>query len=251
MPPFLFKSFFKIINIYTDLFIFTKTYYMRFIYLSFIAILFFSCQSNEKTNSNQTDSLLTNASNSLNSDIKILEDLFLIKNEKELKQLFGDQNVSFDTIWGAEGMFYMGTKLFNKTPNEVIITWGDTLSNSNITNLSIRCYYDINTNEYDLKSIWKSKTGISLGTTLTELVKLNGKEITFYGLGWDYGGLISSWNGGKLENAGIGISLGTVSFDNQTNDYNNIVGDTEINSSNPSAVKVNPVVLELFVSKTK
>ncbi len=219
---------------------------MKLIYLSFITILLFSCQSNEKKIFNQTDSLLTIAGDTSSiTDIVFLEDMFKFKNENELAQKFGKENITTDTIWGAEGMFYMGTKLFAKTPKEVIISWNDTLTHSKIVSLTVNCGYDNETGKYMLHKFWKSKTGISLGTSLKELVELNGKDFTFYGLGWDYGGEIISWNKGKLEKAGLAITLGTVGFDNQPDAYTKIVGDQEFSSSNPNAVKLNPVVLVL------
>jgi hypothetical protein len=186
----------------------------------------------------------------LKSETVYLEDLLNIE-EDELIKRYGKENITLDTIWGAEGMFYMGTKLFAKTPKEVIISWSDTLYHSKIVTLTVNSGYNIETGELELYNYWKSKTGISLGTNLKELVKLNGRDFKFYGLGWDYGGEVNSWNEGKLDKAGVAVTLGTVNFDNQTAAYNKIVGDQEFSSSNTNAVKVNPIVLVLTVANLK
>ena len=39
-----------------------------------------------------------------------------------------------------------------------------------------------------------------------ELTKINGKEVKFYGFGWDYSGAVD-WNGGKLEDSNIRVFL--------------------------------------------
>ncbi|HSP40234.1 MAG TPA: hypothetical protein VLN46_02300, partial [Gillisia sp.] len=66
---------------------------------------------------------------------------------------------------------------------------------------------------------WKSQTGIKIGTTYEELNRINGKEISFYGFGWDYSGAVM-WNDGKLEDSKIFVFL---SPDGQAK--NNFYGD--------------------------
>jgi len=144
----------------------------------------------------------------------------------------------------------MRTKLFRNSLDEVIITWEDTINRSHLISVGIRCFYDSISSKTIFKNNWKSKTGISLGTNLSELVSLNGKDFSFFGLGWDYSGEITSWDGGKLENQGIGITLGTKTYDYQSKEYKNILGNSELSSSNPNAKKVNPIVVELYISTT-
>jgi hypothetical protein len=52
-----------------------------------------------------------------------------------------------------------------------------------------------------------TSTGINCSTTLTELVKKNGKRIDFCGFFGDSSGLILSYNGGALANSPIQLSL--------------------------------------------
>ena len=224
---------------------------MRIIIFSLITLFLFSCQSNEKTNISHTDSLLTQIDTVKDSNTSFLDDLLLIKNETELKQTFGSNNVTFDTIWGAEGLFSMGTKLFNNSPDEVIIIWADTLNNSNIYSVGIHCYYGINSDTTILGKKWKTKLGITLGTTLKELVLLNEKSFSFSGLGWDYGGSVSNWNNGKLEKAGISVTLDVSANDIMSKEYDKIIGDIQISSSDPNAIKVNPFVRELYLTNNK
>ena len=50
-------------------------------------------------------------------------------------------------------------------------------------------------------SLWHAASGLRTGMTLAELVALNGAPVSFYGLGWDYGGTVQDWHGGRLANA--------------------------------------------------
>ncbi len=66
--------------------------------------------------------------------------------------------------------------------------------------------------------------GVKIGTTLSELVKLNGKPFTFTGFDWDYGGY-AIFEKGKLENDCYSIQLYYDYKDLFENEWNQIVGD--------------------------
>ncbi len=127
-------------------------------------------------------------------------DRFVIENltahsSNDLKRIYADANIKEDV-----GMFDEGTEeraytiLFPDTEDELHITW----DNAGKTRL-----HDI---RYTEKGKWKSNTGIKVGTTYEELNRLNGKEISFYGFGWDYSGAVV-WNDGKFENSNIFVFL--------------------------------------------
>jgi hypothetical protein len=46
---------------------------------------------------------------------------------------------------------------------------------------------------------WHLPKPFALIMTLGQLQKLNGRPFLFNGFGWDYGGLVTSWDGGRLE----------------------------------------------------
>lgn len=50
-------------------------------------------------------------------------------------------------------------------------------------------------------SLWHDASGLRPGMSLEELAALNGAPVSFHGLGWDYGGTVSDWHGGKLGSA--------------------------------------------------
>ena len=123
-----------------------------------------------------------------------IEDLSAM-NASEIKVAYADAKPVEDT-----GMFDEGTEerayiiLYPETPDEIHITWEDAEKTQ---------IHDIRFSE---TGKWSSKTGIVVGTTYDELNKLNEKEISFYGFGWDYSGAVD-WNGGKLENSDLFVFL--------------------------------------------
>lgn len=128
------------------------------------------------------------------------KDIFLIENladmtAAELKRNYSDANITEDIGVFDEGTVERPyTTLYPGTQDEIQITWAD----ANRTKI-----YDIH---FSNVGKWKSKTGIKTGTTYEELNQINGKEISFYGFGWDYSGAVT-WNNGKLENSNIIVFL--------------------------------------------
>ena len=54
---------------------------------------------------------------------------------------------------------------------------------------------------------WKTDDGLTTGTTIDELLKINGDHIKFRGFGWDYEGSVSNWGNGKLKDKNISVRL--------------------------------------------
>lgn len=73
-----------------------------------------------------------------------------------------------------------------------------------------------------------------MGTTLSELLSINGKPIAFFGFGWDYGGSVISLNHGVLEETNVRFTLDLT----ESGDDNSLSGDTELNSEMPAVKKV-------------
>ena len=147
------------------------------------------------------------------------KDKFEIENlqqysSEDLKREYPDANFRED-----KGMFEEGTVeraytiLYPDTPNELHVTWKD----EDRTKI-----HDI---RFDVDGDWKSAQGIKIGTTYEELNRLNEKEISFYGFGWDYSGAVM-WNDGKLENSGLRVFLAP-----QNEPGNEFFGDRLIEAS--------------------
>jgi hypothetical protein len=177
-----------------------------------------------------------------------LEDLLALNSEAQLKTMYGASRVTWDTIWGAEGMFEMGTFLDKGTKDEVHIFWGDEHRGSGVLSAGVETYYDKRGNA-DYSNKWSSATGIRLGMTTDELERLNGKPFAFSGFGWDYGGGVMDWNNGKLQDEAVGVTLSEGGDAPQISEpeMEQILGDHDVMSDNPVVKKVKPRVVRITV----
>ena len=99
-------------------------------------------------------------------------------------------------------------------------------------------------------SKWHLANSIKLGTDSKTLQSLNQKPFTFYGFYWDYGGVITEWNGGALSKktvSGSQINIHLCPPEDPKLPENYLMGDGTFNSDNPLAVKFPPVVCKLGV----
>ena len=103
---------------------------------------------------------------------------------------------------------------------------------------------------------WRTADGITLGVRLDRLEQLNGRHFSISGFGFDYGGNVLSWNGGKLARLDCGPRLiltldGDRSRDGRLivgltpDERHSITGDKEVASDTPAIRKVNPSVTEM------
>jgi hypothetical protein len=106
-----------------------------------------------------------------------------------LRARLGAGSVVAGKVPGAEGEEFDGWILFPDDPARTAFVYLDDAGRP----ASVRVIDD------EGRSRWRRADGIHIGTTLDELVALNGKPVKFMGFDWDYGGGITGWNGGALE----------------------------------------------------
>lgn len=115
----------------------------------------------------------------------------------ELIELFGEENVQRRLIPGAEGAeYYNVSVVYPDTPNQLIIFWQNNRYDGVPQSVSVR----------QAGTAWTTVYGITVGTSLEELNRINGQPFTIRGFGWDYGGYVTAWNDGTLA-AVQGITL--------------------------------------------
>lgn len=108
----------------------------------------------------------------------------------DLRRRFGANNVKLDDIAGAEGATFRGLVLFADDPQRrAEIFPRDDATQRGVAAIRVS----------GKKSRWHADNGLHPGMTLAELVAGNGKPLTFSGLGWDYGGNVLDWHGGRYE----------------------------------------------------
>lgn len=110
---------------------------------------------------------------------------------EQLRQLFGPSNVSIDEqLLDDEGEPFRGVVLFADDPGRrAQLHFSDPAQLRGLYYVSVR----------EAGSRWRLDNGLRVGMSLAELVRLNGRPIRFSGFGWDYGGTVTAWNGGRLD----------------------------------------------------
>jgi len=169
----------------------------------------------------------------------ILDSLLIYDSEQALINHFGTDNISRDTMWYPEGMGqYMVTLLYPGTNNEVAFTWLDSASYMGL---------DMITVSMD-SSEWSTR-GVKIGTTMEELIEMNGGHFTFSGFGWDYGGYPNWGSEGKLN--GLDIRLNSSEEMMAQEQLDSLMGDRTVSTKSTAARINNPTVSEIKVLKNR
>lgn len=106
--------------------------------------------------------------------------------QEDLVELYGGTQVGLSTITTPEGEEGC-TVIFPGEPSELRITWKDT------DRTRIKAVY-IDKSE----STWFTREGMGVGLPLSEIAKVNQHPFRFYGLNWQYGGVVEDWNNGTM-----------------------------------------------------
>ncbi|QIP12720.1 hypothetical protein G8759_08820 [Spirosoma aureum] len=178
--------------------------------------------------------------------------------EAELLRLLGPSVVTVgDTLYGAEGEEFLGATLYKGTADEVQVIFTDNEKRTRPQTVLIR------PKRFDDEGLpipdvaptrWVTASGLRIGTTLKELEKRNGKPFKIWGFEWDYGGMVSSWQGGKLTSSdkksflSISLAAPVTKTPAQEKAYNELMGDSEFLSSSAAMQLLNPSVQGMQVS---
>lgn len=165
--------------------------------------------------------------------------------EAELRKIYGRRNVQSTRVSIGEGEYEPGTVIYPSDPTRRIeIIWKDARRKRYPSRIQL-------TGE---RSIWKTREGISLGTRLKELERINGKPFTLLGFSWDYEGTVISWEGGRLEREfGKDSRAVLLRLSPQTGqsvsveDEASVIGDNDFSSGNKVMQRINPKVYQLIV----
>ena len=192
---------------------------MKNIYLLLIFIFLLQSCGN-KGNKNNADEIKSPPTDTLNN-------LFNIISETELLKIFGEENIVKDSTYNINGKKVYINIVYPKTKDQVEIYWTKKDGKNTISTIKQTALFDDSNNNYLLETRWKTSFGLKLGTTLKEIEELNGCPFIFYGFGWDNGGFISEFNGGKLSKLPIALQIGIADTKSNANnsDYENLLGN--------------------------
>jgi hypothetical protein len=164
--------------------------------------------------------------------------------ERLLVETFGLENVRREVIPQADGQELPGTVIFPVDPvRRIEIFWKDPSTRSSPSEVHV----------FGEKTHWRLMKEITLGTTLTDLERLNGRPFEIAGWGWDYGGIVCNWNGGSLDAILPIERLGSVVLytegfeDLAAVEQESLHGDSCHPSSLPLIRRLNPSVVFLSI----
>lgn len=92
-------------------------------------------------------------------------------------------------------------------------------------------------------------SGLTLGSSIEAVQRINGRAFELYGFGWDYGGTVFDWKGGGLGSITGGCSAGARIG---TNDPDVVIpgelsGARALRSDLPALRNLNPAVFDLWI----
>ena len=163
-----------------------------------------------------------------------------------LAAAFGAANVTVEKIHVGEGQFEEGTVLFPKSADERLeILWAGGITHGRPRHLVVR----------GEKSHWRTVRGLTLGTTLQAVERLNRRPFRLLGFGWDYAGTTMDWSKGLLDSASDGPCRIRARFSptaearemDSRKWYAQLRGEIEFSSGHPAMQALNPVIYEIFV----
>lgn len=148
-----------------------------------------------------------------------------------LAERFGAENISLETRNGAEGDVYEATIVFADDPaKRMEIVWD--LDGQRLATVIVR----------DQNTRWRGREGHTIGSTLADVERMNGRAFQLYGFGWDFGGWASDWNGGALQYAPT--CRASMRFTPRGEPNPKAAGDREFPSDDAAIRAADPVVSE-------
>ena len=170
-------------------------------------------------------------------------------NEAKLVELFGAANVERVSFEVEPGEAVPATIVFaNDSTRRAVILWRDPQTRISPETVLIR----------GERTVWKTDKGITLGTPLATLRRLNGRPLTLTGFGSDLGGTVLDCNGGSLGEFGRDGPQGIVGRTlvvrvepdpalRDTAAYQQTIGESELSSDSDAMRTLNPRAYELMV----
>ena len=167
--------------------------------------------------------------------------------EATLRARYGTDNVASERIHLGEGETAPGTVIFpNDSSRRLTVTWDDTVARARPTRVTID----------SRETRWFVIPGVTIGTSLSELERLNGGPFKLFGFSWDYAGTVSGWDGGRLDSLWRGgpenkvlvwLRLSPDSAGYESPHAREVAGERIFSSSLPAMRALNPSVYALFI----
>ena len=161
-----------------------------------------------------------------------------------LQQSLGSPDVDSTSVplGETEGDMVPATVLFpHVTSRRIEIVWKDRAARRNPRYVWLR----------GRPTVWKTPQGITIGTSLHELERMNGHAFHLAGFAFDMAGAVTSWDGGRLtalSSSDCKVRVWAASVDARgarSKWYHQVQGDRDFSSGHPAMQALNPRVSQL------
>lgn len=162
----------------------------------------------------------------------------------DLARAYGTDNMRDSSITLGEGESTPGTLLFPDDPaRRLEIIWRDAAVKREPRSVVLR----------GERSRWMLPGGVSLGTSLADLERVNGRPFHLAGFAWDYAGAVTSWGGGALDSLlpGVKLYLEPRIEDRAGPRYRRLQGDRDFESTHPDMKLLEPRVYQIRMDFSK
>lgn len=149
-----------------------------------------------------------------------------------LEQRFGAANVTEATLPGLEGEQYVATVVYaDDAAKRVEIVWRDLEARTVPMSVTVR----------GEASDWIGRQNLRLGAALADVESANGRPFQVWGFGWDYGGYVSDWKGGAMDDPACRVRVRL----NPGNETTTATGEDGFMSDAPAVRAANAHVSEI------
>ncbi|HEX4230047.1 MAG TPA: hypothetical protein VHZ07_15340 [Bryobacteraceae bacterium] len=171
---------------------------------------------------------------------------------EELSGLFPNAKIVDDQMELDEGMLSPATLVYKgELSRQLAIVWTGKSEQAHPKEIFI-CF-ERRSGPCD----WRAANGIRVGTRLQDLEAKNGGPFTIAGFGWNYGGNVTSWDGGALSKWDkAGSLVFTLDADRLANgryavaltpeEEHSVQGDHPVSSNAPAMRKLDPRVVGML-----
>lgn len=114
--------------------------------------------------------------------------------EDALVKRFGRENVVVDKLDNTQGETVSGTAVFPGDPaRRLEIYWQDEANRRGLASIVVN-----GDSGWIIRTPGKARSTVGLKASIGDLEEANERPFLINGFGWDYGGYVADWKGGKL-----------------------------------------------------
>ncbi len=197
-----------------------------------VSVCFVTCKSNKSENGNADSDT---GEEKQKYEVKYLEDFVQFENHDQMAEYFGEKNVIAMEWYLEEGTEPYKVSILNPGYRHKIFVYWDQESGGYTDFDFVEATYSLYDVEWketeDEGETYESITGLFVGMSLEDMVKLNGSAIGFYGFGWDYGGYVYAMDE-KFSKFSVALCIpdSYIATPEGTEAYLNLAGDRQFKS---------------------